>query len=157
MHVRCTLLPLTLLLLCAGVGCSTEKKTFDVSVENHLDKPITFWLVKEHGPMEDGWLSPEDIGMLANPPEDDALPDVVVPPGKTATTPRPLTGTFEKGRGRALLRVFAGTPTLPQMLAMDHGSADRLDLLLKPGRNRVVIKDKYGLIDGTVSNPDAEH
>lgn len=139
-------------LLFSAIGCSSEQRHYELSVENQLAKPITFWLVKQHGPMEDGWLSPEQIATLAAPPEDDQLPAVVVPAGKTASTRGPVTGEFDKARGRAFMRVYSGTPTLTEMLAVGRGSANRLDVPLRPGRNRVVIHDRNGLMDAAITH-----
>jgi hypothetical protein len=163
MPARRVALLLTLLLLSTAVGCSTERHSYDVAVENQFSKPITFWLVKDHADakdrieMEDGWLSPEDVGMLQSPPPDKKMPQVVVPPGKTATTPKPISGTFEKGRDHATLRVYSGTPSLSETLAIDRGSLDRLDIPLEPGRTRIVIRDKHGFMDATVTNLSDEH
>ncbi len=135
-------------LLLGTVGCMSEKRTYQVSVQNQLSVPITVWLVKENGPAESKWLSPEDIGM-ANPISDENLPDIVVPPGKTATRP-PLEGKFDKDRGRAYLRVYQGTPSLTEMLASDKGEMNRLDLLLDPGvRNDFVVDDHAGYLSAT--------
>ena len=47
-------------------------------------------------------------------------------------------------RGRAFLRVYLGTPTLTEMNAISPGSADRMDLALDPGLNRIEIKPADG-------------
>jgi hypothetical protein len=52
----------------------------------------------------------------------------------------PFTGRFDPDRGRAFLRVYAGTPNLTQMNAISQGSPDRLDVPLEEGQNRIEIK-----------------
>jgi hypothetical protein len=64
---------------------------------------------------------------------------MVIPPGKTLNGP-PFTGRFDRDRGRAFLRVYAGTPNLTQMNAISPGSPDRLDVPLDLGMNRIEIK-----------------
>ena len=140
-------LALAAMLLAAG-GCMTETRTYDVTVHNSMESPVTVWLTKEHGPDEFAWQSPEELG-LENPEEDSArghLPDIVIPPAATAHC-GPISGSFDKVQGRAYLRVYAGTPTLTQMLAMDRNSSSRVDVLLMPGRNRVLVDDDRGSLD----------
>jgi hypothetical protein len=137
---------LAAMLLMAG-GCMNETRSYEVSVHNGLQQPVTVWLVKEHGPDEAGWESPEEMG-LENPEEDSArghLPDVIVPPAGVAHC-GPVTGQFDKLQGRAYLRVYQGTPTLTQMLAIDRASPSRVDVLLEPGRNRVDVDDQQGYL-----------
>ncbi len=143
---------LLLPLLVASVGCMTEKRSYQVTVENKLSRPVTVWLVKEYGPMEDGWLSPEQIATLANPPADDHLPAVVLPPGRHADR-GPINGSFDPVHGRAYLRVYSGTPTLTEMLAIGKGSLSRMDLLLQPGANAFEIDDDDGLMKATKVTP----
>jgi hypothetical protein len=134
-------------MLAITVGCMTERRSYQVAVENKLDHPISFWLVKEHGPTEPGWLSPEQVATEANPPADDNLPAVVVPPGKTATTRGPIEGDFDKERGKAIVRVYAGTPTLTQTLAIGRGSLGRIDVPLQPGPNHLIVRDNNGVME----------
>lgn len=141
------LLSVPLLLL--AIGCSTETRTYEVSVQNRTSKPISLWTVKEYGPPEAAWLSPEQVAVLANPPADDQLPGQIIAPGQTAISKKPIEGTFDKVRGRAFARIYEGTPTLAQMLAIDRGSLSRLDLPLQPGFNGFVIKDDGGLLSAT--------
>jgi hypothetical protein len=143
------------LLATATIGCTTETRSYQVAVVNKTSQPLTIWMVKEHGPMQEGWLSPEEIAKLANPPADDQLPDQVVPPGRTAALGKAKEGEFDKGRGRAVLRVYSGTPSLTQMLAIDRGSMSRLDVPLEPGANNVVIQDTNGIMQA--AKPTAAH
>jgi hypothetical protein len=143
------------LLAAMVIGCSTERRSYQVAVQNRLDKPITFWLTKEHGPMEEGWLSPEQEAMRADEPPEDKLPKVVVPPGKTAVTPKPIEGDFDRGQGRAILRVYSGTPTLTETLAIGKGSLSRVDVPLEPGSNHIVIQDINGTMKGSTQGDAA--
>jgi hypothetical protein len=145
----CVCLPLMTAMV---IGCSTERRSYQVAVQNKLDKPITFWLTKEHGPMEEGWLSPEQEAMRTDPPPEEKLPKVVVPAGRTAVTPKPIEGDFDRDRGRAILRVYSGTPTLTETLAIGHGSLSRVDVPLEPGANHIVIQDLNGTMKGATQN-----
>ena len=125
----------------AGVGC-TETQTYSISVRNATPGPVTVCLTKTYGPSEPGWESPEEMAGPAYPASDEQPPGVVVAPGRTAAE-GPIPGEFYKDRGRAVLRVYAGTPTLNQMNAISPGSLDRLDVPLHPGGNRVVVEQGY--------------
>jgi len=141
-------------LLGMSVGCMSEKRVYQVSVRNDLAEPITVWLVKEYGPVEAGWESPEDVA-VENPITDEVLPAIKVPPGKTASR-GPIEGRFDKFKGRAYLRVYLGTPTLTEMLAMGKESLSRLDLLLQPGANAYVVDEQVGRIAGTRVAPTTQ-
>ena len=131
---------LLLPVLAATVGCITHNATYKVSVENRLDRPVTLWMVKDDGPEQVGWLSPEDVAESA-PASDDQLPDVVVNPSETAKL-GPRTGSFYGSNPRASLRIYGGTPTLTRMLATGRGGLTRYDQVLEPGTNYVVIEEK---------------
>jgi hypothetical protein len=144
--------------LLAVVGCTTETRSYEIAVKNDTSKPITMWTVKENGPLEDAWMSPEDFGMMVSPPPDDKLPRKVIPPGKTISNRAPLPGEFDKSRGRAYVRIYEGVPTLSQMLAIDRSSLDRLDLLLAPGPNSFIITESGGALTfdkGPLPRPSA--
>ena len=143
------------ILLASAVGCSSQTVQYQVSVVNHGAKPITVWLLKEHSGPQKGWASPEQVAM-SEPATDNHLPDVVVPPGKTATRPT-LLATFENPHGRAVLRVYDGTPTLTEMLAINRGDQQRLDLVLEPGLNAFIISDEDGAMNVTRENPTNVH
>ena len=133
------------------VGCASQTYQYQVSVVNHGAKPITVWLLKENSDPQKGWVSPEQVA-LSEPATDNHLPDVVVPPGKTATRPT-LLATFDNPHGRAVLRVYNGTPTLTEMLAINRGDQQRLDLALEPGMNAFVISDEDGQMNVTRETP----
>jgi hypothetical protein len=137
---------LCIALLSMSVGCMTEKRVYQVSVHNQLAQPITVWLVKQYGPLEQGWESPEDVA-VSHPITDDLLPSIVVMPGTTRKSGA-IVGRFDKDKGRAYLRVYLGTPTLTDMLAIGEGSLSRLDLLLQPGANAFDIDEEVGRITG---------
>ena len=140
------------LMAAMAIGCSIERRSYQVAVQNKLDKPITFWLTKEHGPLEEGWLSPEQEAMRTDAPPEDKLPKVIVPPGKTAVTPKPIEGDFDRDHGRAILRVYSGTPTLTETLAIGRGSLSRVDVPLEPGANHIIIQDINGAMRGATQN-----
>jgi hypothetical protein len=146
MKSRLPLFVLCVALLGMSVGCMTEKRVYQVSVKNDLAEPITVCLVKEYGPVEKGWESPEDVA-VSHPITDDFLPSIVVAPGKSRSS-APVEGSFDKVKGRAYLRVYLGTPTLTEMLAIGKGSLSRLDLLLQPGTNSYVVDEEVGKIVG---------
>ena len=143
MRLRNISLCLSVLLM---IGCSNEERAFQVSVQNKTSKPISMWTIKENGPDELQWVSPEQLAMMPNPPIDEKLPRQVIPPEALAVSQTPLVGEFDKLRGRAYLRIYEGTPTLSEMLAIDRGSMTRLDLLLQPGTNSFVIENKTGIL-----------
>ena len=124
--------------LAVGVGC-TETQMYSVSVRNTTARPVTVCLTKTYGPAEPGWESPEQMAGPAYPASDERPPGAVVLPGKTASE-GPIPGDFYRDRGRAVLRVYGGTPTLTQMNAISPGSPDRLDVPLHPGGNAVVVE-----------------
>ncbi len=124
------------LLLLAG-GC-TVGRTYEVSVKNATDEPITIWLTKDGPPAEDQWLSPEQIA-INTPEAPQKIGGVVVPPGKSANA-GPLKGQFYSDV-HAILRVYAGQLTLAQLLAVSRGSPNRIDQILPPGASRWVVED----------------
>ena len=138
--------------LLTAVGCSTDKQQYTITVQNHMAQPVTLWLTKTSGPQQQGWAAPEDLGMRTPELDGDPLPDVVLPAGKTAHI-GPLAGTLAKDQGRAYLRVYAGTPSLGQMLATDRASMSRLDLLVKPGLNQFDLDDRTGFLGASRLDP----
>jgi hypothetical protein len=125
------------MLLFAG-GCFTETRSYSISVKNELSTPVSICLTKAHGPPERGWESPEELIQPPHPASDQKPPGAMIPPGKTAE--RVVQGDFDPSRGRAFLRVYAGTPNLTEMNAISPGSADRMDIPLDPGLNQIEIK-----------------
>jgi hypothetical protein len=128
-------------LLAMAAGCITHNQTYKVSVQNRLDKPVTLWIVKDDGPEQAGWLSPEQVAESSQSTDDEQLPDVVLQPNQTGKI-GPLAGSFYESNMRASLRIYGGSPTLTQMLATGRGGLNRCDLYLEPGPNFVVIQEK---------------
>ena len=120
-------------------GCFTETRTFSMSVKNELATPVSVCVTKTHGPSQRGWESPEELIAPPRPASEQTPPGIVIPPGKTLNASR-FTGEFDPDRGRAFLRVYAGTPNLTGMNAISPGSADRMDVPLDQGLNRIEIK-----------------
>ncbi len=115
-----------------ATGCM-ETRGYSIYVKNRLDTPVSICLTKTYGPLEHGWVSPEDLASPTQPASNNTPPGAILPPGKVAN--RQVTGRFVPGRGRAVLRVYAGTPNLSEMNAISQGSVNRLDLNLNPGWN----------------------
>ena len=135
----------TLLLALVAVGCSSDTKTysFQVSVKNATNRPITIWLVKDGPPVEQGWRSPEQLAMSL-PGHEERISGAVIPPGKSADTGT-REGKFAPGT-YAWLRVYDGPQRLSEILAISRGNPARLDVPLDPGICRIVIKDQAGRI-----------
>jgi hypothetical protein len=135
------------LILLAGTcfvgGCSTEKRTYELSVKNEASKPITIGTIKD-GPSDDTWVSPEELA-ISHAREGDQLWGRVVKPGQTATTGA-ISGTFER-TDSAWLRVYRGEPSFSEMLAIGRRHPDRLDIRLRPGKNDMVISDETGRLE----------
>lgn len=134
-----------LVLALVAVGCSSDTKTysFQVSVKNATNRPITIWLVKEGPPVEQGWRSPEQLAMSL-PGHEERISGAVIPPGQSADTGT-REGKFAPG-AYAWLRVYDGPQRLSEILAISRGNPVRLDVPLDPGISRIVIKDRAGRI-----------
>lgn len=145
-------LQVILALVLAGVlvGCSSAKKyTFDLSVKNTTNRPITVWLTKVGPPTEREWLSPEQLAAVL-PGHDERISGVVVPAGKTAQR-GPVTGKFEEG-SYAWLRVYDGQyKSLSDLLSVSRLSPKRVDMPLEAGKNDLVARDVNGRL---VVEPD---
>jgi hypothetical protein len=126
-------------LAAVAVGC-TSTRTYTLSVKNATARPLTVCLTKVHGPAEPGWESPEQVAGPGYPSENEQAPGAVIQPGHVGGE-GPIPGEFYVSGDGAVLRVYAGTPTLNQMNAMSPGSLDRLDVHLHEGLNAMVISD----------------
>ncbi len=122
------------------MGCSTRTDTYQFSVQNSTDQPITIGLAKEGGPYQDVWASPEQAAIYTAP--DEKPWGVIVDPGKTASA-GPIKGAFSRG-SRGMLRIYAGKPTISEILATGRDSLLRLDVPLHPGQNDFMIVHKEG-------------
>jgi hypothetical protein len=128
-----TLISFALLL----AGCNPSQKSFQVSVHNDTSAPVTLWLTKDGPPVEEGWMSPEQ---LASDPEHAKYDLAFVPPGKTGSTPN-LSGTFPEGT-HAVIRVYKGERELYYILQDEKaGVGVRADYVLKPGDNQLAVVD----------------
>jgi hypothetical protein len=137
-RLLCLLAPL----LPVAFGCA-PKATFEVTVVNKTDQPLTVGLVKDGPPYEREWAGPEQLA-IESPPETLAPWGVLVPPGRTIDSP-PTTGSFPEGT-LAYLRVYRGEHTNAGLLAVSSPSPDRAEVLIYPGRNEVVVTyDAEGL------------
>ena len=129
------------------VGCnSTRTDTFDIEIRNATGQPLTLSLAKDGPPYEPAWATPQDLA-IETPKRREQWSGgpsgmAAVPPGKTASVKR-LQGQFNSGVN-GYLRVYAGDLTISEMLAKGKDSPNRLDVLLKPGANVVVVSEKAG-------------
>ena len=133
MRMRCVLLVM------AGfsfVGCA-PKATYDLSITNRTDRPVTVGLVKDGPPPEPAWAAIEDQALETRL---SALRPwgYVIPPGRTIDSP-PTSGTFPAGTA-PYLRVYAGRRSNSELLAISGSSPDRAELLLLPGHSDVVVR-----------------
>jgi len=142
---------LTLLLLSLAVGCS-RTRSYQVSLTNHTDKPLTFGVVKQGAPYERTWASPEEATRSGDRPS--ASMWGALPPGKTATSEE-FKGRFRRN-SEAVLRVYSGELDLPGVMAVDSGAPNRVDLPLKPGMNRVVVIDIGGHLEAVPADNKPE-
>ncbi|HVT88586.1 MAG TPA: hypothetical protein VHD56_07025 [Tepidisphaeraceae bacterium] len=115
-----------------------QRRTYDVLVKNDSAKPVTIWLTKDGPAWENGWKSPEDLA-IESPKMDERISGVIVPPGKTASTGQ-VSGEFAPST-QAILRVYLGQRLIHELLAMDRGTHDRIDVTLKPGSNSLLVTD----------------
>jgi hypothetical protein len=123
------------------IGCA-KTQTYDISVKNDTQRPITLWLTKEGGgmPMK-GWRSPEDLAIntLA---DDEKVAGVIVEAGQTASSGN-VQGTFERGT-YASLRIYGGEQKFTDLLAISRGSPNRIDYPISPGKTDLVVTDSSG-------------
>jgi hypothetical protein len=123
-------------------GCSNAKtRQYELYVHNQTSQPVTLWLTKDGPPIEAGWRSPEDLAIEA-PEGDERIAGVVVEPGKVGTA-GPVKGEFGP-QTNAVLRVYSGATTMSQILAFSRKSPGRLDVVIKPGKNRLTVTDANG-------------
>lgn len=125
-----------------ATGCAT-RSTYDVTVTNRLSGPITVWMTKAkpagNGQYERGWMPPEAAAVGTVGPATE-LGGVAVEPGETAHAN--VTGTIA-GDDVAVLRVYRAVD-LNAILALSHGSPDRLDIPLDPGNTDIDITKQNG-------------
>lgn len=114
----------------AGVGCNSAKPyTFDVSVRNATDQPLTVGFVKRGPPFDPRWASPEEFTDLP-PSRQPTHWGVVIPPGRTMATRE----TAEMSPGAdPVIRVYLGDRPYDELLAVSRGGGGRIDLSIRPG------------------------
>jgi hypothetical protein len=132
---------LSLLLLPACTQYQT--RVFEISVKNETVRPISVGLVKNGAPNEEGWIAPHQVAMMA-PQLTDRKWGLVIEPGQTKVI-GPHNGKFEQGV-QAILRIYAGTPTIEEMLSYSRSDPERLDIYLWPGKSGYVIRYDGGRI-----------
>lgn len=139
------------------VGCGPSTREYQVLLKNDTPEALTIGLIKNGGPPERMWASPEELA-IDDPQGTDRVWGVVVPPGKTARTPV-VKGKFDEGVV-AFLRVYSngGLPRLEfsRLLAIGRGEPNRLDLRLQPGPNEFLIRDQGGVLNGFRAGHAAE-
>jgi hypothetical protein len=118
-------------------GCA-PKATFELAITNQSDRPITVGVVKDGPPYERDLAGP-DQWAIESPL--DSLPawGHVVPPGRTMDSGK-ITGAFPQGT-TPYLRVYRGHYSNAQLIAISSPSPDRLEILLFPGYNELVIQN----------------
>ena len=130
----------TMLLLLAplAAGCAGPSKSYNVTVHNNADLPVTLWLTKDGPPPEKGWYTPDEF--LQAPPGERS-PGVQLPAGKTAHTGN-VSGTFPQGTHAVLLIFRAGSS------ANAPGKSEPLTVPLEPGKSdlAVAVNDKGQLL-----------
>jgi len=119
-------------------GCFTESRVYDVHVRNNTSGPVTLWLTKDGPPEEAGWERPESLA-LGKLQDDGPLGGVIVPARGVAST-GPVKGQFYRDTG-AELRIYTGSNTFAEILAIGRDSLLRMDYSLKPGRNDLTLTD----------------
>jgi hypothetical protein len=137
-----------LVLASLAAGC-IQTRTYQVSVTNHSDTPITFGIVKHGEPYESTWAPPE----VAEANGAHASPELwgAILPGKTAVS-EPIKGRFARDAS-AELRVYQGKLDLAQILAVSRGQPGRLDLRLDPGMNKFTVINLNGHFEAVRDEP----
>ena len=131
-------------LLCCGCH-SYETRTYDVVVRNATESPIVVWLTKNGEPYEQGWLSPEDIG-IESPnmvEKSKTFSWTTIDPAQTQGTGK-VTGQFEPSTA-AILRVYRNASKFSDLLAISRPGANRTDVELHPGYNSFVVESDGAL------------
>src|SRR3989442_79982 len=114
--MRTTHLYLSLTLMLT-IGCN--RQTFDLTLANQTDRPLTIGVVKDGPPYEHDLAGP---GQWAIDAPLDSLPlwGHLVPPGRTIDSGK-VSGVFPRGT-RAYLRVYRGERSNAELIAMSAPS-----------------------------------
>ena len=121
-----------------------DTRSFEISVKNETARPLSVGLVKNGPPTEEGWIAPHEVAMMA-PQLTDHKWGLVISPGETKVI-GPHSGNFAAGV-QAILRIYAGTPTIEEMLSFSRSDPERLDIYLWPGKSGYVIRYDGGRIN----------
>jgi len=130
------------------VGCA-RTETYQVTLTNRTDGPITFGLVKQGEPFEVKWAPPDVAATYQAKPSPEMWG--AVGPGKTAVS-KPETGKFANNAA-AYLRVYEGRLDLAGILAISQGASNRVDVLLTPGPNHITVTVDNGRFLATQEGP----
>jgi hypothetical protein len=139
---------LVLFLLLLPACAQTEKRTFEILVKNETARPLSLGLVKNGPPTEEGWIAPHEVAMMA-PQLSDRKWGWVLQPGESKTF-GPYGGRFA-AHVQAILRIYAGTPTIEEMIAFSKDDPERLDIYLWPGKSAYMIRNVTGRLQYQVA------
>jgi hypothetical protein len=131
--------PLLMSIIFCGLGCA-QTRTYEVSVRNDTPGPVTLWLFKAGGPYENGWKSPEDLA-IESPKANEPIGGRIIAPGAIASA-GPVQGQFDSDSS-AILRVYRGSHTFNQLLAIGASSGDRVEAPLHPGDNQFLVAEHH--------------
>ena len=121
------------------VGCA-RTETYQVTLTNRTNGPITFGLVKQGEPFEVKWAPPDVAATFGARPDPEMWGSIGA--GKSAVS-KPEKGRFNRN-ANAFLRVYEGKLDLAGVLAVSSGSSTRVDVLLMPGQNHVTASIEEG-------------
>jgi hypothetical protein len=128
-----------ILMTCLLVGCA-RTETYQVTLTNRTDGPITFGLVKQGEPFEVKWAPPDIAATYGAQPDPEMWGSIGA--GKTAVS-KPEKGRFASSAG-AYLRIYEGKLDLAGVMAVSRGSSTRADILLTPGQNHITASIEGG-------------
>jgi hypothetical protein len=129
------------------VGCGPRKVEYKVWVTNDTKTPLTIGLVKDGGPDQDMFITPEFLAMDTRIDPDKTAWGVLLIPGKTVPPNDGIVGLFDDAGQQAYLRVYRGEINLTEVLSISRGSPRRLDLPLPPEKSHFVIYEKNGRLE----------
>jgi hypothetical protein len=134
---------LALIVLVAG-GCASTR-TYNVVLRNRTLGPVTVGFVKDGPVFEERWASPEALSNLP-PSRMPAHWGMTIQRGETKAIS--VAGKFNTDT-HGFVRVYLGTPSASQLLAMSEGMGDRLQMVLSPqGDNDFVVEEENGRLVG---------
>ena len=127
---------LALIVIVAG-GCASTR-SYQVMVQNRTPGPLTVGFVKDGPVFEERWASPEVLSNLP-PSRMPAHWGMTIQRGETRALT--IAGKFDP-ETHAFVRVYLGTHSASELLAMSEGMGDRLQMVLSPqGDNNFVIEE----------------